>query len=89
MLKIARENKSQVHGLGFTRRQGIKKYRFNSVDSTSWLSGPKFGGIYQFTGDSLKLLKKPTGKRIKDYRKLAAHNLKEWVKFQKYADKFL
>lgn len=62
MLKIARENKSQVHGLGFTTMQGIKKYRFNSVDSTSWLSGQRFGGIYQFTGDSLKLLKNRQGK---------------------------
>ena len=89
MLKIATDNNCQVHGLGFTNMKGLKKYRFNSVDSTSWITGVKYVSTYQFTGDSLVMLKKPEEKRLSNYMGLAAHNLKEWLKFQKYADTHL
>ncbi len=96
LLKIAKENNCKVHGLGFTNVKGMKKYRFYSVDSTNWTCGTRFANIYIYkSGDIKDIL---GSKRIKDlgYRfkkeagaEITAHNLKEWLKFQEYADKNL
>lgn len=39
MLSIARKNNSKVHGLGYTRVDNLSKFRFDSVDSTTWTVG--------------------------------------------------
>ena len=88
LLKIAKENNCKVHGLGFTNLKGMVKYKFYSVDSTSWLSGNKFGSIYFFNGKTMCKIKAPEGKRLKA-NKAALHNFTEWVKFSKYAEQNL
>lgn len=90
LLKIARENKCKVHGLGFTRLKGLDKYKFYSVDSTNWLSA-RFGttGIYVFNGKTLQNYNKPKGKKKIDLQNINIFNFNEWVKFQKYAEKNL
>ena len=88
LLDIANKNKCKVHGLGFTNLKGLKKYKFYSVDSTSWKSGGRFGQIYLFNGKSL-VQKSFNNKRITDYKEADKFNLKEWIKYQKYADKNL
>ena len=86
-IKEARKQNCKVHGLGFTNMKGLKKYHFDSVDSTNWLNA-RFGsmGIDNFTGKIIKNIKKPKGKKKKDLNILNIHNFKEWVKFQKYAE---
>lgn len=90
LLKIARENNTKVHGLGFTNIKGIKKYKFYSVDSTNWLNS-RFGdnGLYIFSGDNIKNIRKPDNSRKKDLYAISIHNFTEWLKFQKYAEKNL
>lgn len=88
LLKIAKESRCKVHGLGFTNLEGMKKYKFYSVDSTAWLSGNKFGAVYWFDGKSMKKQIKQSGKRIKS-GDVAIHNFSEWVKFSNYAEKYL
>lgn len=88
LLDIANKNKCKVHGLGFTSLKGLEKYKFYSVDSTSWKSGGRFGQIYLFDGKSL-VQKSFNNKRITDYKEADKFNLKEWIKYQKYADKNL
>ena len=85
LLKIAKDNKCKVHGLGFTNLKGMEKYKFHSVDSTSWLSGNKFGAVYLFNGKTMQKTTKPTGTRVKT-NEVAIHNFTEWVKFSKYAE---
>jgi hypothetical protein len=85
LLKLAKENNCKVHGLGFTNLKGMETYRFNSVDSTSWLSGNKFGAVYLFNGKTMTKKVKPVGKRVLTH-KVAIHNFKEWVKFARYAE---
>lgn len=85
LLKIARENNCKVHGLGFTNLKGMEKYKFYSVDSTSWLSGNKFGAVYLFDGKTMIKQKKKEGQRVKT-NEVAIHNFSEWVKFSKYAE---
>lgn len=92
MLNEAHKRGCKVHGLGFTNLNGLKTYKFDSVDSTSWLSGQRFGSMYVFEKDNLKQYQKPTGMRVVSGEKLAVaqrFNLTEWIKFQRYAEKKL
>lgn len=81
----------QIHGLGFTNLKGLYIFNFDSVDSTSWVSGGRFGAMYHFTGRELKIV--DTGKRRRrediSHQPLDRHNFFEWVKFQNYAEKYL
>ena len=88
LLKIAREKKTKVHGLGFTNLKGMEKYKFYSVDSTSWLSGNKFGSVYLFNGKTMDKQIKLPGQRVKT-NEVAIHNFSEWVKFSIYAEQNL
>ena len=84
LLKIAKENNCKVHGLGFTNLNGLKKYKFYSVDSTAWLYGNRGGFLYMFNGFSIDKIH-PKGMRLKG-REAAIHNFTEWVKFSNYAE---
>lgn len=86
LLKIAKKNNCKVHGLGFTNLRKLNKYKFYSVDSTSWLSGSRFGNVYFFLDKTLKQVSKPINKKTKHYTIIDNNNFKEWVKFSKYAE---
>lgn len=90
LLKIASENNCKVHGLGFTNMNGIKKFRFYSVDSTNWMSA-RFGtqGACIFKNSIINWFAKPKNKIKKDMNYINLFNFKEWVKFQEYAEEYL
>jgi hypothetical protein len=88
-IKIAHDNGAKIHGLGFTNLQGLTKYHFDSVDSTTWTTGNRFGQVYTFDGKTVVQSKRKEGTRIADHKAIALHNFTEWVKFQKYAEKYL
>lgn len=85
----AHKRGAKIHGLGFTNINGLAEYKFDSVDSTAWISGNKFGGVYEFTGKTIVKHNKPSGARMAQPAKLALHNFTEWVKFSKYAEQKL
>ena len=89
LIKIAHSHGAKIHGLGFTSLQGLTKYHFDSVDSTAWLSGNRFGSVYKFNGKTMENYGKQAGQRLADYKAVTLHNFKEWVKFQQYAEKYL
>lgn len=84
-IEQAHRNKARIHGLGFTNLDGIRKYHFDSVDSTSWTSGNRFGSVHEFNGTTIVMHKIPRNTRLSDAKRVATHNFNEWVKFQKYA----
>lgn len=88
-IKIAHEHGAKIHGLGFTNLKGLTKYHFDSVDSTSWVSGNRFGSVYQFTGKTMIKHDKKEGQRLADSKSVALHNFMEWAKFADYAEKYL
>ena len=89
-IDTAHQNGAKIHGLGLTKTEVIFNYNFDSVDSTTWLNGAKYGIIYFFDGSKLKRLEAVSmGKRGKDYRYNNLHNLNEWLKLCKYAEKYL
>ena len=88
-INTAHKHGAKIHALGFTNLQGLTKYHFDSVDSTAWVSGNRFGSIYIFNGKTMVKHDKKEGQRLSDARTVALHNFREWVKFQKYAEKYL
>lgn len=85
LLNDAHKNGCKIHGLGFTDTRLLHQYRFDSVDSTSWGWG-RFGYHFRFNGYNMQMIKKPAGQRCEKRAELQAINIKEWVKFQKYAN---
>jgi hypothetical protein len=89
MIKEAHKRNAKIHGLGFTSLEWLPKCPFDSVDSTAWTTGNRFGFVYQFNGKTMIKHDVPKGKRLADSRKVAEINYLEWIKFQKYAEKHL
>lgn len=89
-ISTAHKHGAKIHGLGFTNVQGLRRFRFDSVDSTSWLGGGRFGTVFKFDGQTMTThIKKAQGQRIADYKAATIHNFKEWKKFAEYAEKYL
>ena len=88
-IKTAHDHKCKIHGLGYTTVANLKKYHFDSVDSTAWLYGNRGGYLYKFNPRTglLEQLDKE-GCRLKS-REGAVNNFNEWVKFGKYAEIYL
>lgn len=88
-INTAHKNGAKIHALGFTSLEGIRQFHFDSVDSTAWTTGNRFGYLYYFDGQTIRKKDAPKGHRICDPRTAALNNYVEWIKFQKYADKHL
>ena len=76
----------KIHGLGFTDTNLLQKYHFDSVDSTAWLSGSRFGHVYYFDNGVMKNKTPPRGKKTVHYKLIDEQNVNEWLKFQRYAE---
>lgn len=85
----AHKRGKKIHGLGFTSLEGLTKYHFDSVDSTSWTTGNRFGYLFYFDGKTIQKKEAPNGYKIGDSKKAAINNYTEWIKFQRYADAYL
>lgn len=88
LIEIAKGSGTKVHGLGYTNLKGLEKYKFDSVDSTSWLLGNRKGSVFKFNGRTIIDIPKPPGTRLIS-QEVALNNFREWVKFQKYAEQNL
>ena len=89
MINYAHKNQAKVHCLGFTKLSDLEKYHFDSVDSTAWTTGNRFGYLYYFDGRTMKKKDAPKGHRISDSRAAALNNYTEWIKYQKWANTHL
>lgn len=89
MIQEAHRNGCKLHGLGFTNLAWLPKCHWDSVDSTAWTTGNRFGFVYKFTGQTMKKIDCPKGKRIGKSREVALINYLEWIKFQQYAERNL
>lgn len=88
LITEAHKRNCKIHGLGFTALKWLKRCHFDSVDSTAWTAGSRFGYIYYFDGKTMQKQNVPKGKKLTP-KATALHNFKEWVKFQKYAETHL
>lgn len=77
----------KVHGLGFTKTKELRNYKFYSVDSASWvISATRGQQIHFFRNGHIKSRQLEKGNKKVKLSALVAHNMIEWVKFQKYMD---
>jgi len=86
-IKQAHKNNCKIHGLGFTP-SNLKEYRFDSVDSKSWITGNLGKFIFKFNNGKMRKINLISDKKFSP-KKVAQHNFSEWIKFQKYAEKYL
>ena len=90
-IQQAHRNNTQIHGLGFTPITGmLEKCHFDSVDSTAWLSGGRFGTAFRFDANTGRLVsvKRPVNKRA-NMKAIDTHNLTQWLRFMEYAERCL
>lgn len=85
LLNYAHKKGCKVHGLGLTSMKAIKKYKFDSVDSTSWTSGGRFGQTHIFKNGTINIQRRKG--RVKKYKELEVFNFSQWCNFQKYAER--
>ena len=89
----AHENNTKIHGLGYTSLPNLTKYHFDSVDSTTWNVGAKYGNVCQIKlgrgGVPDAHQKHRPGTRVINSRELAKFNFLQWIKAQQYAEKHL
>lgn len=83
-LNEAHKRGCKVHGLGFTSIADLPKYHFDSVDSTSWKSGGRFGQLHIYKNGTIKTITQKEKRAV--YKPIDQNNFNEWVKFQKYAE---
>lgn len=81
----AHKRGARVHCLGLTAMPLLQKYHFDSVDSTTWIGGRRFGILYHFNGRRIVTMRDPS-KRIAGKDEADRLNLREWIKFQHYAE---
>lgn len=85
----AHKANARIHGLGFTSTNYLPFLNFDSVDSTTWLSGAKYGQVYVFENNKMVYHNPPKGMRVANHDLVNRHNFNEWIKFQQYAKQFL
>ena len=87
MVQYAYESGTKVHGLGFTPKE-VTKYKFYSVDSTTWLSCRRFGSLFKYDDGQMRMVTpKNHGTRKDRQREIEVLTLKEWIKYQKYLNR--
>lgn len=91
MIKQAHSLGAKVHGLGFTSTSYFDKIRFDSVDSTTWNVGGKFGNICVFNPKTyMKQRIQPNKTKVcVKQKELMIYNWNEWIKFQNFAESYL
>ena len=84
----AHKRGAKIHGLGFTNMKWLPICHFDSVDSTSWTIGNRFGYIWKFDGRTMIKISRPPNTRVKNIE-TALNNFVEWLKFADYAERNL
>ena len=89
MVDFANIRGVKVHGLGFTKTKILEKekWKFYSVDSSSWLSSAARGQKLQiFKNGYIKNVDMEKKKVKAKINKMAEFNFLEWCKYQRYMD---
>ena len=82
----AHKNKCKIHGLGFTTMKWLSVLKWDSVDSTTWTNGTRYGEVQWFTGRKIARKANTNQLKLKSAESITEHNLNEWVKFSEYME---
>jgi len=89
--KKTKENNCNLHGLGVTSVKLLDKIDFDTVDSTAWNAGGRYGVFYYFDKGTIKLFdKNKFSEKFKNkaFRKLPREEITKWnlIQWKKYSD---
>ena len=84
LINYANQKGVKVHGLGFTRISKLDRFKFYSVDSTSWM-GDRYGKVYVFDGKTIRDV--PSANKRTDWRRASYHNITQWKKYAEYMER--
>lgn len=82
----AHKTGTQIHGLGYTITKNLKKYPFDSVDSTSWSGGARYGISFEYRTDGMVGKKNIYEHKRVDGKRLEMHNLTVWAQYARMLD---
>lgn len=88
LIRTAHEHGARIHGLGFTAFSLLPRYRFDSVDSSSWTAGSRYGKVFRFNGRTMTAIDAGADRRVNP-RATSIYNFAEWVRFSEYAEEML
>lgn len=90
MISLAHKHNCKIHGLGFTKTTLLPKFHFDSVDSSTWSMGKRFGSLSVFDKETgrMKQVVRPKGFKANGAI-IEKYNLQQWRLFQDYALKNL
>lgn len=90
MISLAHQHKCKIHGLGFTKTTLLPKFHFDSVDSSTWSMGKRYGSLSVFDQETkrMKQVVRPPGMKANGAI-VEKYNLQQWRLFQDYAIKNL
>lgn len=89
-IATAHRHGCKIHGLGYTVTTNFKNFRFDSVDSTSWMAARRYGKGYKFFKEGYMRLysSHESGqvriRRLIDEKAQELTNLREWLKMSDY-----
>lgn len=88
-IETAHKYDAKIHGLGFTNVNKLPVYHFDSVDSTTWNNGGRFGELDEYTHGTILIHRSVHNgekyRRLKNPQDINVQNLHEWIKLIKYA----
>lgn len=87
-IDTAHEHGCKIHGLGYTDFAHVNNFRFDTVDSTSWLVGGKYGNIYTIRdGYPKQTSLRKDGCKVKGAM-LSQHNMKVFMKYAEWLERY-
>lgn len=86
MIKLAHEHKCKIHGLGFTKTTLLPKFHFDSVDSSTWATGKRYGAMCVFDKEKkvMRITPRPAGTKANGAI-IEKFNFQQWRLYQDYA----
>lgn len=87
VINIGKSYNTKLHGLGYTKLDFLNNQdlSFDSVDSSSWLSGARYGCHYYIKHSNIFMASENTnlGYKKRSHSEWAEINLKAWIYMQK------
>ena len=90
-IREAHINSTKLHAFGYMASAGLERYKFDTVDSSSWMHS-RFGQYAVFKNGRIEYYTKNKLKRGRlkmTEQECKEHNLMEFLKYQRYAEIYL
>lgn len=89
-IQTAHDAGAKIHGFGLTRSKLLRKYPFDSVDSSSWKSTARFGHFHYFENGEIKSKNNYTRKDgyKADHRVRLKQSAIAWLKMQEFIEEY-